>query len=140
MRLLLILLALSLSSFTPDGLSDIRTVLKHVETNNRPDAVGDNGKAYGVLQIHQAAILDVNNHYGTNYRHQDAFEVNCAEEIFNLYIGLGIKRFKHFNGCRSPTEQDIVRMWNGGIYSGYKRSTTIKYYRKYKTYKKLLCE
>lgn len=140
MRILLVLLALSLSSFTPDGLSDIRTVLKHVETNNRPKAVGDNGKALGVLQIHKAAIIDVNRHYGTTYTHQDALQVNCAEEIFDLYIGLGIKRFKKSNGCRSPTEEQIVRFWNGGIYSGHKRPTTIKYYKRYLKFKKLLCE
>jgi hypothetical protein len=114
-------------------------VLKHVETNNRPDAIGDNGKAYGVLQIHKVAIIDVNRYYGTNYRHQDAFDVVCAEEIFNLYIGLGITLFRNRNRCRSPTEQDMVRMWNGGIYSGHRRDTTIKYYNRYLKLKKKLC-
>ena len=46
---------------------------------------------------------------GTTYIHQDAFNEVCAEEIFNLYIKAGVKRYETLQ-CRSPTEQDVVRM------------------------------
>ena len=104
MRYLLILLALSLSSFKSHSeLSEICDVLKHVETNNNKEAIGDNGKAFGILQIHKEVIIDVNRYYGTDYTHQDAFEPNCAEEIFHLYIKMGIEIFFDTH-CRSPTE------------------------------------
>jgi hypothetical protein len=134
-----VFLSLSLLLFIPDELKDIRFVLKHVETHNQPDAIGDNGKAYGVLQIHKIAVDDVNRLYGTDYTHQDAFNVVCSEEIFNLAIKAGIKRYKRIY-CRSPTEGELVRMWNGGIYRGYKIDATLKYYKRYKKFKKLLCE
>ena len=133
MRYLLILLSLSSFASTPD-LNSIVEILKHVETNYNTEAIGDNGKAYGILQIHKIVIDDVNRIYGTTYIHQDAFNEVCAVEVFNLYIKAGIKRYEALR-CRSPTEQDVVRFWNGGIYSGYKKKSTLKYYRKYIQYK-----
>ncbi len=105
-------------------------VIKDIETNNNPLAIGDGGKAYGVVQIHKIAVDDVNRIYGTSYTHEDSFDISCAEEIFYLYLQAGIRRYtkKH---RRAPTEEQVVRMWNGGIYKGYKKSSTIKYYRKY---------
>ncbi len=133
-----ILLALSLSSFTPDSLQDISFVLKHVETEGRVDAVGDNGRAYGILQIHKGAILDVNRRFNTNYRHIDAFDEVCSDEIFFLYISLGIELYEKKHK-RSPSEEEIVRWWNGGIYRGHMKKSTRKYYDRYRKYKKQLC-
>jgi hypothetical protein len=135
-----IFISFTLSSFSaPNELRTIYHVIKHVETNDNSDAIGDNGKAYGVVQIHKIAVLDVNRIYGTNYSHSDAFDRTCAEEIFMLYINAGIKRFT-LTRNRSPTEMDIVRMWNGGLYKGYLYKSTMKYYKRYITYKKALCE
>ena len=131
-------LTLLLSPFTSYELNDIRFVLKHVETNNQPNLIGDNGKAYGVLQIHEIAVDDVNRIYETDYTHEDAFNVVCAEEIFNLAIKAGVKRYEQIYN-KAPTEGEIVRMWNGGVYRGYKIKATLKYYKRYKKYKSLLC-
>lgn len=138
MKTKLLIILLSLSSFVfSSNYSQIMTVLKHVETNDNVEAIGDNGKAFGVLQIHKICVDDVNRIYGTKYTHQDAFNESCAEEIFILYIDAGIKRFeKKYN--KEPTEQDIVRMWNGGVYTGYKKQATLKYYRRYLRFKKLI--
>lgn len=135
---LILTLFLSLSLFcTGNNLSEILPVLKQVETNGDIEAIGDNGKAFGVLQIHKICVDDVNRIYGTTYTHQDAFNEDCAEEIFNLYISYGVKRFKNkYN--KEPTEQDIVRMWNGNCYNGYKKKSTLKYYERYKKFKKIL--
>jgi len=111
-------------------LLDIYDTITIVETNKKPDAIGDNGKAWGIAQIHKIAIDDVNRIYGTSYAHADAFDETCAEEIFILYISAGISRFaKKYK--RLPTELEIARMWNGGIYTGYKKQATIKYSNKY---------
>ena len=112
------------------GLTSIMSILKTVETNNDPDSIGDNGRSYGILQIQRSVLSDVNRIYGTDYRHRDMFYEEASEEVFMLYLCYGKEVFlkKH---CRFPTEQELVRMWNGGIYKGYKYEQTKSYYEKY---------
>lgn len=110
-------------------LPEIREVLKHVETNNKPDEIGDDGCSFGVLQIRQGAISDVNRIYGTSYVHQDAFNVTHAEKIFDLYVTIWSKQLEKREG-RTATVEDIVRIWNGGP-MGYKKHSTKYYFKKY---------
>jgi len=112
------------------GLTSIMSILKTVETNNNVEAVGDNGTSYGILQIQRSVLSDVNRIYGTDYRHEDMFSEEASEEVFRLYMCYGKEVFlkKH---CRFPTEEEMVRMWNGGIYKGYTYSQTKSYYQKY---------
>ena len=112
------------------GLTSIMSILKTVETNNDPTAIGDNGRSYGILQIQRSVLSDVNRVYGTNYKHEDMFSEKSSEEVFNLYLCLGKEKFlkKH---KRFPTEEELVRMWNGGIYKGYTYNQTKLYYQKY---------
>lgn len=112
------------------GLTSIMSILKQVETNGDVNAIGDNGRSYGILQIQRSVLSDVNRVYGTNYKHKDMFDEKASEEVFMLYLCLGKEKFlkKH---CRFPTEEELVRMWNGGIYKGYTYKQTKKYYKKY---------
>ena len=112
------------------GLTSIMSILKTVETNNDVDAIGDNGTSYGILQIQRSVLSDVNRIYDTNYKHIDMFSEKASEEVFKLYMCYGKEVFlrKH---CRFPTEEEMVRMWNGGIYKGYTYNQTESYYQKY---------
>ena len=112
------------------SLASIMSILKVVETNNDTDSIGDNGTSYGILQIQRSVLSDVNRIYGTDYRHKDMFDEEASEEVFMLYLCYGKEVFlkKH---CRFPTEEEMVRMWNGGIYKGYKYNQTKLYYQKY---------
>ena len=112
------------------GLISIMSILKTVETNNKPDSIGDNGRSYGILQIQRSVISDVNRIYDTNYKHIDMFSEEASEEVFRLYMCYGKEVFlkKH---CKFPTEEQMVRMWNGGIYKGYTYNETKSYYKKY---------
>ena len=133
MEKLFILLLLSTNLVMGSNLHEIRDILKHVETDYNPEIIGDFGKSYGILQIQQGAISDVNRIYGTSYVHDDAFDISCAEEIFELYI-------KHWTSnlekkqAREATEEDIVRIWNGGP-QGWRRKSTLDYLHRYKKYK-----
>ena len=127
------LLLCSLSSFATD-LNVMFEVIKDVETNNQWDAVGDNGKAFGVVQIHKICVDDVNRIYGTDYEHSDMFNEACAKEVFILYLTEGIDHYQVRHG-KSPTESQIARMWNGGIYRGYLKNATKRYLRRYLIYK-----
>jgi hypothetical protein len=112
------------------GLTSIMSILKTVETNNNTDSIGDNGRSYGILQIQRSVLSDVNRIYGTDYYHEQMFSEEASEEVFKLYMCYGREVFlkKH---CRFPTEEEMVRMWNGGIYKGYTYKQTKKYYKKY---------
>lgn len=131
--ILFALLLFSTAAIADSRLPEIRETLKWVETEHNPTLVGDNGASYGILQIQNNAIKDVNRHYGTLYKHEDAFDIQCAEEIFDLYIQMWAEKLKQREG-RVATTKDIVRIWNGGP-RGYKKLSTIKYYRKYLLYK-----
>jgi len=57
--------------------------------------------------------------------------------MFFLYISHGIKMY-YKKYSRLPNEEAIVRMWNGSIYNGYKKSSTERYYKKYKRIKRII--
>ena len=60
--------------------------LIQVESNGNVEAVGDNGKAFGCLQIWNIVIQDVNRIYKTRYKHKDAFNKNKSKQICRLYL------------------------------------------------------
>lgn len=123
--------------FHPDvDLDSIIEVLKFVESENNPKAVGDQGRSYGILQIQKIAIKDVNNRYGTSYTHRDAFNVACSEEIFKLYVTMWGQHL-HRKERRKVRVEDVVRIWNGGP-RGYLKDATEWYLRKFKRYRKYL--
>ena len=111
-------------------LTSIMSILKVVETNNNKDSIGDDGRSYGILQIQESVLKDVNRIYGTNYDHDQMFSEKASEEVFKLYICYGREVFLKKHG-RFPTESEMVRMWNGGIYKGYTYNQTKVYYQKY---------
>ncbi len=139
MKKLFIILSLSffLQAEASIDLDSIMKVLKVVESNNKEKIIGDQGRAYGILQIHKICVVEVNRHYGTSYTHKDCLDETCSEEIFELCMNIGIKMYKSKHN-RMPTEKELVRMWNGGIYTGHKKPSTLPYYKKYKRIKKLL--
>ena len=65
--------------------NEIVEVLKYVETLNNPTAIGDGGDSWGVLQIQEGVIKDVNRYFGTDYSHQDVFNPVCRRSSSSLY-------------------------------------------------------
>jgi len=99
-----------------------------VESGGDIYAVGDNGKAYGCMQIHQAVVTDVNRVYGTTYTHDDMFNRGYSIDVFIKYTDLYCTKRRL---GREPTFEDLARCWNGGP-MGYKKKSTIKYWEKVK--------
>ena len=122
-KLVLILLMLSFTLPNPD-------IVAHIESGGNDYAVGDNGKSFGALQIQEGCLQDVNNYYGTNFKVSDMQDYEKAKQVFELYLNYGAELFCKKYG-RYPTEEELVRMWNGGIYAGYKYQATEKYWKKY---------
>lgn len=102
--------------------------LEQVESRGNANAVGDNGRAIGCLQIWQAVVIDVNRIAGTNYKHTDAFNRVKARAMARIYLN-------HYAGAqrisRDPTDQDYARIWNCGP-SGHRKSATLGYWVKVK--------
>jgi soluble lytic murein transglycosylase-like protein len=98
-----------------------------VESGGNVNAVGDNGKAIGILQIHACVIADVNRVFKTDYRWpEDARDPAKSRTICELYIAhWGEVRF----GAGGPTYEQAARIWNGGP-NGYRRNATLSYWMK----------
>jgi hypothetical protein len=99
-----------------------------VESSGNNDAIGDNGKAYGCLQLHAAYVQDAAEYAGKNWVHEDAFDRNTSIQIFKAYMA---RYATEERLGRNPTASDIARIHNGGP-NGYKKSATDKYLLKVK--------
>jgi len=104
------------------------TALIAVESSGDPNAIGDNGLAYGCLQLHAGYVQDAAEFAGKTWRHQDAFNPATAEQIVRAYMARYATQ-KRLG--RSPTYEDIARIHNGGP-NGYKKAATDKYWNKVK--------
>ena len=99
-----------------------------IESGGDNRAIGDNGNAYGCLQIWQCYVQDANEFSGNSYTHEDAFDRNKSAAIFTAYMKryATIKRLGH-----APTAEDIARIHNGGP-NGYRKAATDGYWAKVK--------
>ena len=102
--------------------------LIQVESNGNVEAVGDNGKAFGCLQIWNIVIQDVNRIYKTRYKHKDAFNKNKSKQICRLYLTYWGKHYERVTHNKI-TYEILARIWNGGP-KGYRKFQTIAYWNK----------
>jgi len=108
--------------------AQLLAALMLVESGNQADAIGDNGRAIGCLQITKACVRDVNRIYGTRYRWpDDCFNRYLSGRICDLYLSAYVTEERL---GRKPTPQDFARAWNGGGPDGWKRKSTIPYWNK----------
>jgi len=107
---------------TMTTLSNLITALIIVESSGNDQAIGDQGRAIGCLQIHKAVILDVNRITGSHYRHQDMTNRVAARAVCEAYL-------KHYG--RGATTEQLARRWNGGP-TGDRKSATEAYWAKVK--------
>ena len=105
-------------------------LLIQVESGGRADAVGDGGKAVGVLQIHECVIQDVNRVYQTKYTPADRLNKAKSMSICRLYLKYYGTRYQLKTGKKATLEV-LSRCWNGGP-DGWKKQSTVKYWNKVK--------
>lgn len=102
------------------NLNNLISALMIVESGNNDQAIGDQGRALGPLQIHKAVVLDVNKFTGSNYRHQDMTNRVAARAVCEAYL-------KHYGKGKSLEQQ--ARIWNGGP-TGDRKAVTLAYWRR----------
>ena len=87
------------------------TALCDVESAGHADAVGDNGAAIGVLQMHPEVIIDVNAIYGTQFTYDDRHDIDKSKAIFVMYV-TWYCRYERLGG--QPTMRDYALCWHYG--------------------------
>lgn len=118
--------------YIQQDIDSILPTIITIESNNNPNTIGDNGKAIGLLQIHKECVQDVNRTFNTNYSHNQMIDSLKSVQVFKLYLTKGINRYM-YKYDKYPQTNHIVRMWNGGIYQGYRINDTKKYFEKYQS-------
>ncbi len=102
-----------------------------VESQNQEDAVGDDGKALGILQIHDICVREINNkcYQYNRFTWTDALSRNNSEIMFKDFAKWLIDN-KYYKYENEMCEFEFVsRTWNGG-YNFSQKSATIGYWNK----------
>ena len=118
-----------------------------VESGGNVKAIGDNGRAYGILQIHQCVVEDVNRVYdfrvlpngtvvaggkeGRPFVHADMFKEQYARLATVSYLRHYGRVYKRQTGNDS-TPEVYARIHNGGPY-GWRKTATVGYWKKVKS-------
>lgn len=97
--------------------------MSHVESKCHRYAIGDNGAAVGILQIHKEVVVDVNRRYGTSYTLADRKSIVKSREICRKYLLM--------HAGPNATDEKYARIWNGGP-KGHRKQSTKNYWLKVK--------
>ena len=110
------LIVLSLLTTTAHGITDkelneVLAAIRVVESNNNPDAVGDNGNAIGVYQIWEVYWKDATERSGLDGKYLDCYNASYADKVVRCYMD----RYATKKRLGRPvTQEDIARIHNGG--------------------------
>jgi len=107
--------------------------LAMVESTNDPTKVGDQHlehKAYGLYQIRQPYIDDVNEMFGSRYRTEHALNKRMAERIVFLYMRRYTPAYTAVTG-KPLNWEAAARMHNGGP-TGWDKDSTLPHWIKMK--------
>jgi hypothetical protein len=107
LSLIILLVGTSLAG-TGETINRAIQALMQVESNCDSSEIGDNGKAYGILQIHDVMIQDYNRIAKADLVHSDAFSPEVS------YIVCRTVLTHYLQDIRSPTLKHIAFIWNGG--------------------------
>jgi len=115
-------------AISDSDMDRVLAAIRVVESNNNPNAVGDNGNAIGIYQIWDSYWRDATEFSGIKGSYKDCYNPVYADKIVRAYM----KRYaKPRRLGREVTMEDIARIHNGGP-NGYKKSATDKYWNKVK--------
>ena len=95
--------------------------LTKVESNGNAAAVGDNGKAFGILQIHISMVRDANRIAGTHFTHSEMLDPAKARSVAQIVLTHYSKHISKTTG-RNATNKELAFIWNGGA-GAWKRAS-----------------
>ena len=96
-----------------------------VESRGKSDAVGDGGRAVGLLQMHPIAVRSVNrvlekNSIDMEFTYDDRYDADKTIQMYWIW-----RNAKH----STSSYEVIARSWNGGP-NGPNKSATLHYWNK----------
>lgn len=107
--------------------------LKMAESGCKSHAIGDNGKAVGILQLHKVYVDDANRIIGYNkYTYTDRYDASKSEEMTRIVL-------KHYGRCyerktgKQCTDEVLARIHNRG-YNQWSDSIGDWYWNKVKQF------
>ena len=108
---------------------DLLCAIIQVESKWAPNAVGDRGRAVGLLQIHRVMVDDCNRICDEmRFRYHDRQDPQKSIEMYYIFMD-------HY--CKGMTDEQKARCWNGGP-EGWQKESTKEYWRKVSHQLKLL--
>jgi soluble lytic murein transglycosylase-like protein len=110
-KLTLALLATAISA-TADTPRLIEALVR-VESNGKANAVGDSGKAFGILQIHEITVKEANRLAQTRFTHADMMNPTKSREVATIVLNHYAKHIQKTTG-RPATAKELAFIWNGG--------------------------
>jgi hypothetical protein len=125
MRYLILLLAITANA---EPLSAVVDKLEAIESNGNTQAIGDNGKAIGCLQIWRIMVAECNRILKRDeFSDKDRLSRSRSRQMATVFLSYQRTRyFKRFG--KYPTSAELASAWNTG--SIFKQNT--KYKNKYK--------
>jgi hypothetical protein len=95
-----------------------------IESSLNPSAVGDGGKAVGIMQIHPCVITDVNYFCKSNYKNSDRRDTEKSFEICQKYLTYWGSVYEERTALKCTAEV-YAKIWNGGPF-GWKKEGAVK--------------
>lgn len=107
-------------------IAKLLPILIQIESGGDQYAVGDEGRAVGILQIHKCVVDDVNRIYKLNFRYSDRWDVRKSKRIAVLYL-------QHWVRYQPKVDMEVLaRTWVGGP-MGPQKASSLAYALKVKT-------
>ena len=116
-----------IEGITYEDWNDLLKAIRIVESNNNPDAVGDNGNAIGIYQIWKNYHTDACMAGNISGDYLDCYDPVYAENVVVEYM----KRYATKRRLGTVTPEKVARIHNGGP-NGWKIGATDKYWAKVK--------
>ena len=112
-KYILAILTLTAIPASAQNIENLVTALVKTESNGNSAAIGDRGKAFGILQIHKVMVNDFNRISGKNYKHNDMFDKTLSLETAKTVLSYYAKHIEKTTG-RKATDKELAFIWNGG--------------------------
>ncbi len=114
----------SLCGTNGDRYARLLPAIEQVESGSDPAAIGDGGKAVGILQIHTVLVDDANRIAGERrWTYADRLDADKSRAMFRTYSD-------HYS--RGKSDEVVARRWNGGP-RGDSKAATSGYWNKVRT-------
>lgn len=123
---LLVCQAATSANQQPDPFARALKAMIQVESKGDPEAIGDGGRAIGVLQIHRDYWTDATSFLGVSWPYSDARDPVKAAAAVRAYTA---HYAAHYG--RPWTAETIARIHNGGP-RGWEKASTRPYWAKVK--------